>query len=850
MRKIFFLSILLLAILYSSLYSAETLQLQNGLQVIWEKQESSLVHIELWVKAGSIFEKNLYGSGISHFVEHMIFKGTETKAVGEIAKKVSQLGGDIAAYTSFDHTAYQITVPRDNLAPALNILARAVYQPAFEEKELEKERKVIIKEMEMNQDNPDRVLSRYFFERFFSYAPYRFPVIGYKDSFLKISRQDLINYHKKMYVPGNSLIVICGGIDENKIPSLIKKTFGSLPASPIPVFAIPSEPYLKGKREFIYRREISLARETIGFPIPGFGEKDTFALDLLSSLLSDGRSSLLVRKLKEDKNLVDSISTFSYTPLREGIFAIEITCEAKNLKRAEKMLWDELNNLSRNITEKAIERAKNRIEMGILKSRESVEGRASMLISDYFYSGNLNYSRFYLASIKNLKKEDLLRVARKYLREDNYTKVLLLPASYPIEKQENRIEKQTVKKITFPSGVRGIFIHKDVPYVNLRVVMGGGVKWETEKNNGISKIISILLLKGKKAQKWIDKIEAAGGEISTYSGNNSLGISITLPHQYLTLGLRAITDLILRPQFSPETIEKAKTDLLRSISMRKETPFRYAFYRLRKNFFSSSPYSLAPEGEIKSVKSLTREEIKNFYFSRLLTSNNTIVGIGGKFQEKKAVEFLERRFARLKKGSVVKRENLKFTRRKKEDKADFAESVVFLAFPIPPLNSPDLYSIEILQTYLSDQASPLFYHLRDEKALGYLVGSFTFQGWDEGMLVFYLFTGKHKLQEAEQGLWEEITKLRKKGIPEKELASLKSKLIRQKSEGIETVDSLLFSSMLYELYGLGYLLPLQWEEKIKKVTLSDIQKTIKKYIQPQTSFTYILEGQETPSSKQ
>ena len=842
MRKILFFSILFLAILHSSLYPAQTLQLQNGFQAIWEKQESPLVHIELWVKAGSIFEKNLYGSGISHFVEHMIFKGTETKAVGEIAKKISQLGGDVSAYTSFDHTAYQITVPRDNLVPALNILARAVYQPAFEEKELEKERKVIIKEMEMNQDNPDRVLSRYFFEKFFSYAPYRFPVIGYKDSFLNISRQDIINYHKKMYVPGNSLLIICGGIDESKIPSLIKKTFGSLPASPIPVFSLPSEPYLKGKREFVYRKKISLARETIGFPIPGFGGKDTFALDLLSSILSDGKSSLLVRTLKENKNLVDSISTFSYTPLYEGIFAIEITCEAKNLKKVEKILWDELNNLPRNITEKEIERAKNRIEMGILKSGESVEGRARMLISDYFYSGNLNYSRFYLASIKKLKKSDILRVAKKYLRKENYSKVLLLPASYPVEKQKITVENQTLKKITFPSGVRGIFIHKDVPYVNLRVVMGGGVKWETADNNGISKIISILLLQGEKAEKWTDKIEAVGGEISSYSGNNSMGISITLPSQYLTTGLKAITELILHPQFSPEEIDKAKTDLLRSISMRKETPFRYAFYRLRKNFFTSSPYSLSPEGEVKSIKSLTREEIKNFYFSRLLTSNNTIVGIGGKFQEEKARKFLERKFSRLEKGSRVKREKLKFTRREKEESANFAESVVFLAFPIPPLNSPDLYSIEILQTYLSDQTSPLFYHLRDEKALAYLVGSFTFQGWDEGMLVFYLFTGKNKLREAEQGLWEEVTKLRKEGITGKELASLKSKLIRQKSESTETVDSLLFSSMLYELYGLGYLLPLQWEEKIKKVTLSDIQETIKKYIQPQTSFTYILQG--------
>ncbi len=843
MRKILFFSILFLAILHSSLYPAQTLQLQNGFQAIWEKQESPLVHIELWVKAGSIFEKNLYGSGISHFVEHMIFKGTETKAVGEIAKKISQLGGDVSAYTSFDHTAYQITVPRDNLVPALNILARAVYQPAFEEKELEKERKVIIKEMEMNQDNPDRVLSRYFFEKFFSYAPYRFPVIGYKDSFLNISRQDIINYHKKMYVPGNSLLIICGGIDESKIPSLIKKTFGSLPASPIPVFSLPSEPYLKGKREFVYRKKISLAREIIGFPIPGFGGKDTFALDLLSSILSDGKSSLLVRTLKETKNLVNSISTFSYTPLYEGIFAIEITCEAKNLKKVEKILWDELNNLPRNITEKEIERAKNRIEMGILKSGESVEGRARMLISDYFYSGNLNYSRFYLASIKKLKKSDILRVAKKYLRKENYSKVLLLPASYPVEKQKITVENQTLKKITFPSGVRGIFIHKDVPYVNLRVVMGGGVKWETADNNGISKIISILLLQGEKAEKWTDKIEAVGGEISSYSGNNSMGISITLPSQYLTTGLKAITELILHPQFSPEEIDKAKTDLLRSISMRKETPFRYAFYRLRKNFFTSSPYSLSPEGEVKSIKSLTREEIKNFYFSRLLTSNNTIVGIGGKFQEEKARKFLERKFSRLEKGSRVKREKLKFTRREKEESANFAESVVFLAFPIPPLNSPDLYSIEILQTYLSDQTSPLFYHLRDEKALAYLVGSFTFQGWDEGMLVFYLFTGKNKLREAEQGLWEEVTKLRKEGITGKELASLKSKLIRQKSESTETVDSLLFSSMLYELYGLGYLLPLQWEEKIKKVTLSDIQETIKKYIQPQTSFTYILQGE-------
>jgi len=841
--------ILLLLILHSSIFSAEILQLRNGFKVIWEEKESPLVHIELWVKAGSIFEENLYGSGISHFVEHMIFKGTEKGARGEIAKKISQLGGDIGAYTTFDHTGYWVTVPKDNLVSALRILAEAVYHPAFGEKEIEKERKVILKEMEMNEDNPDRLITRYFFENFFSFSPYRFPVIGYKNIFLRISRQDLINYHRKMYVPGNSYLVISGGIDGKKIPSLTEEIFGSLPPSPIPVFSLPSEPHSTGSKNFVYRKGVSLARVVIGFPIPGFGEKDTYLLDLLSSLLSDGKSSLLVRKLKESENLVVSISTFSYTPLWEGVFAIEITCEAENIEKAEKILWDELNNLSRNITEKTIERAKNRMEMSILKSQESVKGKGKTLISDYFYSGNLKYTEFYLDKIRSLRKDELLRVAKKYLRKEVSTRVLLLPSSYPEKERKARKEKQTINRIALPSDVRIIFIHKKVPYVNLRLIMGGGVKWETEENNGISQLVSMVLLKGKKAQKWITRIEGEGGSISTYSGNNSLGISITLPKKEIQKGLRCLSDLILHPRFLPEEIEKAKTNLLRSIAMREETPFSYAFYGLRKNFFSSHPYSLAPEGEVKSVKSLTCKKVRDFYFSKLLNGRNIVIGIGGEFSEEKAKSFLEKQFSLLKKGKTTKREKIKFTQRRKEERAEFKESVVFLAFPIPPINSPEFPAVEILQTYLSDQDSPLFYHLRDKKALGYLVGSFTFQGWDEGMLVFYLFTGKEKLQEAEQGLLEEIRKLRKTGIPEKKFISLKKKLLRQKSEEIETLDSLLFSSMLYELYGIGYLLPLQWKEKIEKVDLNDIQKIIKKYIQPETSFTYILQGQGTVKSE-
>ena len=208
MRKLFaFLSLLLSLLLNFSLLSQEVCNLSNGITLLLEeRRDIPVVHIQVWVRAGSIYERDYYGSGISHFVEHMIFKGAETQPVGEVAREITQLGGEIGAYTSFDHTAYWVNVPSDAWEEALKILGEALLHPSFEEKEVEKERKVILREMDMDEDDPERILTHYFFENFFLSHPYRYPVIGKREIFLRLKRSDLFDYHRKTYIPSNILL--------------------------------------------------------------------------------------------------------------------------------------------------------------------------------------------------------------------------------------------------------------------------------------------------------------------------------------------------------------------------------------------------------------------------------------------------------------------------------------------------------------------------------------------------------------------------------------------------------------------------------------------------------------------
>jgi len=421
----------LLVFIFADISSAqEKLTLANGLTLVLEERKAlPLVYLHLWVKTGSIYEGQYLGSGISHFLEHMLFKDGEGSKRGKVAQKVRSLGGRVNAYTFFDHTVYHIMLPASAWTEGLGALSEAVFNAPLEEKEIEKERVVILREMDLREDEPQRFLSQIFWENFYQVHPYRFPIIGKRELFNQLTRQDLVDFYRKVYVPNNMILVICGDIEIPEAKKEVEKFMGQISPKPLQPTVLPEEPPQLHKREKVVKKDLRMTYLQMGFHIPPLHHKDIYALDILAVILGKGKSSRLYSRLKGKESLVYSISAYSYTPLYEGIFSIYADMNLENLTEVKKGIWEEVKKVKRKgILTHELSKAKEIIFMQELSNQETLEGRASELASNEALTGDLEFTRVYLSKIKKVTNEEVRRVANKYLNNENCTAVSLVPS--------------------------------------------------------------------------------------------------------------------------------------------------------------------------------------------------------------------------------------------------------------------------------------------------------------------------------------------------------------------------------------------------------------------------------------
>ena len=283
---------------------AKVFTYENGLTLIVEEDHSAPVaSVQAWCGTGSIHEADRMGAGLSHILEHMLFKGTDSRKPGEIASQVQDQGGYINAYTSFDRTVYWIDVPADGASQAVNILADAMMHATLPEKEYIKEQEVIRREFAMGFDDPSRESSQQMLRSVFSKSPYRHPVIGYLDVYNKLTRDDVLRYYKARYVPNNLTFVVVGDVDAKKIHDELGKLFEAEPRRALAPVLIESEPRQMGRRDLHEEFPTELTRLTLSWRIPGLTNADTPALEILGEILGSGRSSILNREIRERKQI-------------------------------------------------------------------------------------------------------------------------------------------------------------------------------------------------------------------------------------------------------------------------------------------------------------------------------------------------------------------------------------------------------------------------------------------------------------------------------------------------------------------------------------------------------------------
>ncbi|MCX5668137.1 MAG: pitrilysin family protein, partial [Candidatus Omnitrophica bacterium] len=456
--------------------------LENGLVILAkESPPKDLVSINITVKAGPSSEEEYTASGISHLVEHLVFKGTVSRKVGDIEKEIRSYGGLINGAVSHDTTTYEVTVPVKYFTQGLSVLKDMLVNSVFDRMELEKEREVIMKEIKLNEDDPEKKLMTRLFENAYTAHPYKYPPIGYEKILRALTRDDVVKYYNRRYVPNNMVIAVVGGMNARDAALDVEKEFSRFrDPSYRPVNRGEKEPSQTGKRVVEEEAPVTLSYLALGFHSTGMLNKDLFALDVLSMILGRGNNSRLNKLLLKDKREVHSISAWNYTPMDPGLFVITALLNKENIGAAKKDILDEIKKIKDgDISDNELESAKCMVIGDHILSHETIEYQAEDLSEGEAIAGNSDFYDRYVEGVNKVSKYDIRRAASQYLDEDNLTEISLVPkgsetlpsVSVPKTRTEEKFEKRTLAN----GLILLMRVDAKVPAVSITVAFSGGL---------------------------------------------------------------------------------------------------------------------------------------------------------------------------------------------------------------------------------------------------------------------------------------------------------------------------------------------------------------------------------------
>jgi zinc protease len=431
--------------------------LPNGLTIIVQEDRSAPVaSVQAWCATGSINEDERLGAGMSHILEHMLFKGTKTRTTSAIAQQIQDVGGYINAYTSFDRTVYWIDVPRAGVRTAVEVLSDAVMNSTLPAEEYIKEQEVIRREFAMGFDDPDRMTSQLLFATAYQRHPYRFPVIGDLEIFNQLTQDDVMRYYRSRYVPNNITFVIVGDVDAEEVRQQLTDLFQDYPEKSLRPLFIPAEPVQLGRREAHHEFATELSRLSLAWHVPEITNPHVPALDVLSIILGEGRSSRLYRQVREEAGLAYSVSAFCYTPGDPGILGVDATVDPAKRDAAEQLILKIIREIAdHGVTAAELNKAKKICLSHQLGSLVTMRGQASDLGSNWLLTRNLNFSRDYLESVQQVTADQVQAVSAKYLVDENLSVVSLNPTGSLTTATDNRSARQAgeIQKFTLSNGL-------------------------------------------------------------------------------------------------------------------------------------------------------------------------------------------------------------------------------------------------------------------------------------------------------------------------------------------------------------------------------------------------------------
>jgi zinc protease len=811
--------------------------LPNGLTLIMKQDTSAaLASVQVWVKTGSVHEGEHLGAGLSHYLEHMLFKGTERRAGREISATVQAHGGYINAYTTFDRTVYYIDLPSEHTGVAIDLLADAVLHSTLPADEVAKEKDVILREIAMTKDDPDSRLWETIFSVAFREHPYRQPIIGHRDVFSAVTRDDLNGYYRARYVPNNLVVVVVGDIDLATTRERVEEHFGAAPRIRLAPVLVPEEPAQLAPRSEHRYEKVELTRAVLAWPIPGLTHADAPVLDLLAMVLGHGDSSVLWQEVREKTGLVHTIDASAWNPGTTGLFCVSFTCDADKRDAAQAAVHRVLGHCAiRGFSVGQLKKAVRQLVVGEINSRKTMSGQASRLGVAEVVVGDLDHSRTFFARLSAATTADTRRALREYLVPERLTAVSLNPATSATATAaltRTAAVQADFSELRLPNGAR-LLLQPDprLPNLHLRFLMQGGPLFEDSAKRGSTALLATMLTKDTRARtagEVAQFIEEIGGAFYPFSGNNSLGLAAEVLPPDADRALAVIAEAVLAPAFKSATFALERDAQIAALQQDDDDVVTLARKHLREKFFGAHPLALDPHGDQTGVKSLTPADLIALR-RRLCVGSNVVLAVAGDFDPKKLVPKLKAFLAKI---PPAKRPSVDWTTDSVHPLpaaiGDFIEqqpreqAVVLQGFPGPRVNADDFYVSEVADELFSGMASRLFERVREEKGLAYFVRSGRVMGLDAGMFYFFAGTQPGRENEVLAEIDAEIARVQSGGVEPAELLRCQTRLKAARRQSLQTNSSRAMQAGLNALQGQPINDWKNYDARIDVITIADL----------------------------
>ncbi len=852
----------------ASLYEgikAETLP--NGLKVYLKPIPGSPVVTTMVAYRVGACDEDLDQTGLAHYLEHLLFKGTDKLKPGDIDRKTQRNGGQNNAYTTEDLTNYHFDFAADRWTIALEVEADRMRNTRIDAKhEFEQEKGAVIAELNRNEDRPwDLEFKAILPLLFGAKSPYGHPVIGEKKHVASATAEIIRRYYDRWYHPNNAALVVVGGFDEKEALEKIRKLFGSIPKAELPErkpgVAQPE------RKETVRKKMASrfeAPRLALGFNSVTIGAEDSYALDIIQSVLGGGKTSRLYRKLVDGERLASSVSA-SHLPGRyPGWFEIDAELLKDDLGKAEAMIFAELKKLADDgVTEAELKRVKRALVAGNIYGNESVHSIADS-IARGVTTNDLDYLKNYLPRIAAVTNDEIKKAARKYLADARGVVVWSIPEmgkekgqregrgssrfaqgnsqrALNVNAETGGIALKDAKSVTLPNGLKlWLLENHRLPIVAVDATVRNVRMREPADKNGLVTLTGNLLEEGtatRTNEELARLIEDAGGVLQMTSNGGS--VKVLTPDT--ELGIDLLLDCLIHPAFPAIRFEAKQAELLQQIAEEQKTPNDRASREFYALVYGKHPYARAELGTLEHVRKLTRKDCQDFHAS-LFRPNNTLIAIVGDFDSARIIELIKKKTAEWKPADLPPLPKVdvpmpaKFMQKVFTD-PDAAQTHVYLGHPGVKRDNPDYYKLLVMDNVLGTGpgfTDRLSANLRDRQGLAYTVNAQIASSASDQVGTFngYIGTFPEKFTWVRDGFLKEIRKIRDEPPTAQEVDDAKKYLTG--SLAFRTIRNEQVAGLLLAIdrYGLGLNYLEDYRKRVEAVTAQDVQAVAKKYLDP------------------